>query len=231
VIAFVFVLAIGSLIGFARGGSFHNIARAHLNLLWLVWAAALLQIAAQFVPSRYSVVAYGLVVVSYAVLFSFAGANWRVPGMLFIALGAALNYLVILVNQGMPISAAAAARAGFTGPAASLVLRGKHFVSVGGDASLMPLGDVIPLWRQPAVASVGDLIIWAGLILLMQELMRHRGRRRRGRRTGGSFIEEPAAYRLIDIRDADIDLSEPDARAPSDAQPDDKRPPHGHLAH
>ena len=43
-----------------------------------------------------------------------------------------LNYVVILANQGMPISASAAARVGFSGQAAQqLVLRGKHFIAHG----------------------------------------------------------------------------------------------------
>jgi hypothetical protein len=88
---------------------------------------------------------------------------------------------VILANQGMPISASAAARAGYAGETAqNLVVRGKHFISTGDDARLLFLGDVIPLGGGPAVASIGDLIIWAGMILLIQDLMRGpRGRRAR----------------------------------------------------
>jgi hypothetical protein len=150
-----------------------------LRLTPLIFLAVALQIGAQFVPRSASILAYGLVVASYAVVFAFAGANWRIPGMAFIAIGAALNYTVILVNRGMPISAAAAARVGFAGSKAQqLVLRGKHFINASGHAHLSPFGDVIPLWRQPTVASVGDLIIWAGLILLIASLvLGPRGRR------------------------------------------------------
>src|SRR5437879_755977 len=166
-LAFAVVIAVGLGIGLARGGSFRNLTAARMRLAPLVFVAVGLQIGAVFVPRSASIVAFGLIVVSYGVVFAFAGANWRVPGMAFVAVGAALNYIVILINRGMPISAAAAARVGFAGPKAQqLVLRGKHFINSSGHAHLSPLGDVIPLWRQPTVASIGDLIIWAGLIPL-----------------------------------------------------------------
>jgi len=178
-LAFAVVIAVGLGIGLARGGSIRNLTAARLRWTPVVFVAVAMQIGAQFAPRSTSIVAFGLVVASYLVVFAFAAANWRVPGMAFIAVGAALNYIVILINRGMPISAAAAARVGFAGPKAQqLVLRGKHFINSSGRAHLSPLGDVIPLWRQPTVASVGDLIIWAGLILLIASLvLGPRGRR------------------------------------------------------
>ncbi len=198
-LAFAIVVVLGLAVGWTRGGRVANASGARLALLPLVWAALGLQVAAQLIPASATMVAYGSVVVSYAALFAFAGANWRVPGMLVLGIGAALNYLVILVNQGMPISAEAAARAGFGGEAAhELVLRGKHFVATGGDAHLMILGDIIPLWRQPAVASVGDVVIWAGLLLIVQGLMQPGSRRAIGARvTGGNDAQE----QVIDLRD------------------------------
>jgi hypothetical protein len=186
-LAFLVVLVLGVTIGALRGGSFRNLAQAKLRLTVFVFLAVMLQLGAQFVPSDASKVAFLLVVVSYAVLFAFAGGNFRVPGMGFIALGAVCNYVVILANRGMPISETAAARAGFTGAAADrLVLRGKHYIAAPGEAQLSYLGDVIPLWRQPSVASIGDLIIWAGMILLIQALMQDP---RRGRRVGARTSE------------------------------------------
>lgn len=172
------VLVIGLAIGRIRGGSMHNMAQARLRFVSFVFLALGLQLAGQFVPASVSGIAFLFIVVSYAAMFGFAGVNYRVPGMAFIALGALCNYVVILANGGMPISADAAARVGFHGRAAEqLVVRGKHFIAGRGEAKLEFLGDVIPLWRQPSVASVGDLIIWAGMILLIQALMLPRARR------------------------------------------------------
>jgi hypothetical protein len=201
-LAFAVVLALGAAIGFARGGRLRNVTGEHLALLPLVWAAAGLQIAAQFVPGSATIVAHIMVIVSYAVLFAFAGVNYRVPGMAFIAIGSILNYIVILANHGMPVSTQAAARAGIATGAESLVLRGKHVLVSGPEATFSFLGDIIPLWRQPAVASVGDLIIWAGLILLIQDLMQSRARRakRRGRTPS------------VDARHVRIDITDERAR-------------------
>lgn len=178
-LALLVVLALGLIAGFARRGSLQNLANARLRLWPLVFVSVGLVAAAEFVPQSADRLAYVLVLLSFAALFAFAGANWRVSGMAFIALGAACNVTVILANQGMPISADAAARAGYAGEAAqNLVVRGKHSISTGDDARLLFLGDVIPLGGGPAVASVGDLIIWAGMVLLIQDLMRGpRGRR------------------------------------------------------
>ena len=200
-LAFVLVVVLGAGIGLARGGSLRNLTGQRLKMMPMIVFAAGLQVAAQFVPRSMSIVAYGAVIASYAALFAFAGANWRVPGMAFIAAGAALNYIVILANQGMPISASAAARVGFTGEAAEhLVLRGKHFIA-HGHANLLPIGDVIPLWRQPSVASVGDLIIWAGLILLIASLVKGP----RGRRTKLEARDEqayvPPSHVSVAVRD------------------------------
>lgn len=180
-LALLIVLALGLIAGFARRGSLQNLANARLRLWPLVFVSVGLVVAAELVPRDADMLAYSLVLLSFGALFSFAGANWRISGMAFIALGAACNVTVILANQGMPISADAAARSGYAGEAAqNLVIRGKHFVSTGDDARLLFLGDVIPLGGSPAVASIGDLIIWAGMILLIQELMRGpRGRRTR----------------------------------------------------
>lgn len=171
-VALAAVLACGLGIGFARGGSLRNLSRARLRWIPAAFVALALQVGAEFVPRDASEAAFGLIVGSYGVLFAWAGFNWRLRGMALIALGALLNFTVILANGGMPVSAEAAARAGYHGAEAhAILLRGKHFLDATGDVRLRLLSDVIPLWRAPAVASVGDLVLWAGLIVLIQQLM------------------------------------------------------------
>ena len=171
-LAFAVVIAVGLAIGLGRGGSVKNLLAARLRWPGLIIVAVALQLSGMLIPRSQSIIAFGLVVASYLVVFAFAALNWRLPGM------AAMNYTVILLNRGMPISAAAAARVGYGGAKAQeLVIRGKHFIS-SGHAHLSALGDVIPLWRQPSIASAGDLIIWAGLILVVASLvLGPRGRR------------------------------------------------------
>lgn len=177
-IALAAVLVCGLGIGYARGGSVRNLARARLRWIPAAFLALALQVGAELVPERSSEIAFGLVVASYGVLFAWAGVNWRLRGMTLIALGALLNFTVILANGGMPVSAEAAARAGYQGAGAEgILIRGKHFLDATGDVRLRLLSDVIPLWRAPAVASVGDLVLWAGLIVLIQHLLLGPGRR------------------------------------------------------
>jgi len=177
-LAFAVVIAVGLAIGLGRGGSVKNLLAARLRWPGLIIVAVALQLSGMLIPRSQSIIAFGLVVASYLVVFAFAALNRRLPGMAFIGIGAAMNYTVILLNRGMPISAAAAARVGYGGAKAQeLVIRGKHFIS-SGHAHLSALGDVIPLWRQPSIASAGDLIIWAGLILVVASLvLGPRGRR------------------------------------------------------
>src|SRR5260221_3330676 len=159
-LAFAVVIVVGLAIGLARGGSVRNLLAARLRWPGLVIVAVALQLSGMVIPRSQSFIAFGLVVASYIVVFAFAALNWRLPGMAFIAIGAAMNYTVILLNRGMPISAAAAARVGFGGAKAEqLVLRGKHFINSGGHTRLSSLRDVIPLWRQTTIAVAGSLMI------------------------------------------------------------------------
>jgi hypothetical protein len=80
-----------------------------LNLVWLVTAAVLPQIAAfhyhptaRLLPDQ---VASWLLILSQLVLLIFAGANIHQPGFWLLTAGLILNLLVILINGGwMPIS-------------------------------------------------------------------------------------------------------------------------------
>lgn len=168
-LAFLVVLVLGFAIGKLRGGSVDALSKATLRFPFLVFVAVAFQVVATIADPT---PAFAAIVSSYVVLFGFAWVNRTRAGMLAIGIGAQLNFIVIALNGGMPISAAAAARAGFVGDSAQrLVIRGKHFIAAAGEAKLGFLGDSIPLWRQPSVASIGDLIIWAGMIWLIQALM------------------------------------------------------------
>lgn len=174
-VALALVLAAGIGIGYLRGGSIRNLASVRLRWMPLVLAALAVQLAAELVPADLAWIAFGMVIASYAMIFVWAGVNWRPAGMTLIALGALLNFIVIAVNRGMPVSAVAAVRGGLAIPAGeNVVARGKHFFDVAGEAKLRWLSDIIPLWSPP-VASIGDLVLWAGLIVLIQHLVSGRG--------------------------------------------------------
>lgn len=167
-------LALGAAIGLARGGSFKQLERVHLAWLPVVFAAVGAQVLASIFNTRADGwISFGLVLAGFGMIFAFAFANRRHIGMPLVALGSFCNFLVILVNRGMPVSLSAAGKAGLPNPLAGAqgtLTKGAHRL-LTDHTRLDFLADIIPLRVSRTVISVGDLLIWAGLILLLQHLM------------------------------------------------------------
>ncbi|MFV0316773.1 MAG: DUF5317 family protein [Microthrixaceae bacterium] len=119
---------------------------------------------------------------------AFAVFNISTGGMVLVAAGFALNFVVTLLNWGMPVSPSALAASGIADDAeaaSDLVLNGGREVASG--AILGFLGDVIPLpWGQ--VISIGDVIWLVGLALVTASVMR---RYEVGRRTPRPSARRP----------------------------------------
>ena len=182
VIGLLLAVAVGIGVGLVRRGSFANLARTDLHGVPLVFIGVLLQ-AGSTIAERadQSWLPLALVLGSFALTFGFAALNRRLPGMTLIALGALMNFLVIAANGGMPVSLDALNRAGLGNPFESgAVTKGAHH-ALDDDDRLTVLADVIPIRVTANVVSAGDIVIWAGLLLLIQQLMVGRpGKRRRG---------------------------------------------------
>lgn len=175
-------VAVGILIGFVRRGSFANLARTQLTGVPLVFAGVILQLGST-VAERADLrsLPLALVLASFALTFGFAALNRRLPGMTLIAIGALMNFVVISANGGMPVSLDALDRAGLGNPfEQGAVTKGAHHALDDG-TRLRFLADVIPIKVTANVVSAGDIVIWAGLLLAIQQLMVGRpGKRRRG---------------------------------------------------
>jgi len=148
---------------------------------------ALLAVGAQIVGSVAAAagiggraVYLGALSLSAALAAAFLARNLRVPGLPLIAVGLLLNVAVVGANGAMPVSIYAAARAGVPITAISDGSDPRHIIA-GEATPLGGLGDIVPvpLPLQPEVASVGDLLIAAGLGLLVFAGMRGGGRRPR----------------------------------------------------
>lgn len=179
----VVAIVAGLVIGLARGGSLANLAATRLRALPVVFVGVALQAAATLTErADVAWAPFALVLGSYACAFTFAGLNWRMPGMALIALGSLINLVVIAANQGMPVSPDALQRAGLGNPfaAGEPLLKGAHHPLVEG-SRLTLLADVIPIRVSRNVVSAGDLVIWAGLLVLVQQLIVGRPGRRRMR--------------------------------------------------
>lgn len=113
---------------------------------------------------------------SFVLLLVFALVNVRVAGFAIIAVGVILNFTVIAVNSGMPVSRQSLIDSGQAATLSDLVESGgaKHHL-VGPDDSLTLLADVIAI--PPPVAqsvSLGDLFTYGGVAVLIIAAMRRR---------------------------------------------------------
>ena len=164
----------------ARGGRLAQLAALRVRWTGVALAALALQVLIISVrpagaPGQHAAAHLA----SYALAGAFIAVNRRVPGLVVLAAGAALNAAAIAANHGtMPASARAMAIAGLTpghGFANSAAVAHPH---------LLALGDVIPVpgpWPLGNVLSVGDLLIVAGLFLVLDRASAHGGRRDRDR--------------------------------------------------
>ena len=109
-------------------------------------------------------------IATYVLIGVFLWSNRRLPGVKIIGLGAFLNALVITLNGGQMAASRTAER-----------LAGLH-LDAGFENSaplahphLLWFGDVIP-WPGPFpnVLSIGDLLIYAGTLILLHRICRRR---------------------------------------------------------
>lgn len=145
-------IALGLAAGLAAGGRWERLARLRI-VWWPVLVLALgIRLAALFL-GEVGLLAY---LISFAAIVAGSFANRRLPGVPFFLVGASMNFLVVLLNSGMPIDPATAAFAGTYIPHDGL------HITLTGDTRLPMLADVVPVpWIQ-RVYSPGDVLLAAG---------------------------------------------------------------------
>ncbi len=222
------LVLIGALIaGRVRGGSIRNLALLRLPQTRLIMLAGVLAVLGAFggtlgLPARACYVVS--TVMSAALICVFVYVNRHVAGMPLVALGFALNALVIVANGAMPVSQDAADFAQVSTDAAADGTDARHELLTDRTV-LSPLADVIPV-RLPSpfawgsnVVSAGDVVLAAGIGLLVMAGMRRPGAGRRarqiarGRLDALEALEEPPNPRftadehendVIDVTDAAV---------------------------
>jgi hypothetical protein len=183
------LIAIGAVISVPlAGGRLTRLAGLQVRAIWAVVLCAAIQIV---VTSLVRGGDHGLHVAlhlgSYMLVAWFLIANRKLVGMPIVGLGVTLNVLAISANGGVM-------------PAAATAIRIAGIDTSGGFANsdavahprLLALGDVIPVpgpWPIGNVMSVGDLLIVAGVMILLHVTCRSRLSRSR-RDLGGAV---PAA--------------------------------------
>jgi hypothetical protein len=160
-----------------------------LNLRWGVLAllALVLQAVAIFVPLDLDDVPKRvLFVLSYLLLVVFILKNLRHPGMVVIGIGLLLNLLPIISNGGlMPVTAEHIAEIGQTHSiegkqSGDAIPYTKNLLKAEEDTYFYELSDRI-VWDNPfffRVFSIGDIVIVAGLAILLAECFLPRVQRR-----------------------------------------------------
>jgi Family of unknown function (DUF5317) len=177
---FPLALVAGILLGQMRGGSLGSLAALRVRVPALVGLAVILQvgvtIAGVTADARLValVTSYGLIGVWLAYNLR-RGPRWFRAGLALVAIGYALNLLVIVPNAGMPVSVPAISQAGGTPTALRQgVNLDKHVASAR--ATFWPwLGDVIAIRALRVVISGGDIVMLVGIGVVLSEGMRNVG--------------------------------------------------------
>jgi Family of unknown function (DUF5317) len=162
--------------GYLFGGRLRNIANLRLTWSWM----ALVGLALQFVTGPGSTVPVVCLYLSFGFLIAFTVKNIRVFGFPLVLAGVLCNLLVIGVNAGMPVSghALVASDQGQFLDGLEHNPYPKHHLATSGD-TLRFLGDAIPLPSPIAQAiSVGDILTYAGIGLVIVGAMRSQSARR-----------------------------------------------------
>ncbi|HEX2274968.1 MAG TPA: DUF5317 family protein [Acidimicrobiales bacterium] len=198
---FAIAVAVGLAAGYARGGRLGRLGQLRLRAPGLAGLALAVQAGAGLVPTsrRFSLIALSYTLVGTWLVLNLGRRQAALRlGVGLVALGCLLNGVAMVPHRGMPVSAAAMERAGFS--SAEDVTDGHLFkhVPAGRPTPVDWLGDVVPVRPLGAVVSVGDFALLAGIAVCLAAgmalprtvqvpgsdadgLARHRRRHRGGR--------------------------------------------------
>jgi hypothetical protein len=178
-------------------GSVVELARLQFTAAWLLAAGLIIQVALEFVDfphDQIETVGFGLLMASYGFILAFCLANLPIRGLGVIAVGVAMNALVIGLNQGMPTVAIGNDAKGnrIQKPVEQTV---KHRPESNDDL-LSILDDQIILPKPlDSVVSFGDLVISVGICELVYFGTRRRRRRGTPPQTGLARTSRVASTR------------------------------------
>lgn len=160
------------MIGWFRGGRLKRLLNFDLKGLNLILLALVMRYLINFLSWKmdFFLVFSGIIqVIAYGILFWGLWQTLELLEIKIVGLGSLANFLVIAANGGkMPVSPSAVASIGL-----NLTETGLHILMSEG-TRLFWLADIIPLpppYPFPTVISVGDILIAAGVMLLIQNAM------------------------------------------------------------
>jgi hypothetical protein len=178
----VAAVILGLIASFARhrGNTFNRIAAIPLHSAWLVILALILQwplLRAPAGPSQFVGLQQALFLISHLLLLVFVWLNRRQLGVLLVGVGVICNLSIILVNGGfMPITPETLVEIN-PGSTVGQWPEGFHYghsknvILAEEDTRLVALSDRLvapPPFPRPTAFSIGDLVIAAGIVVLLQ---------------------------------------------------------------
>lgn len=157
--------------GYARRGRLGNLAYVELRHGWLVIVSVLAQAtlaAVNLAGGPVTTVSAPLLLASHLALLAFVICNRLLPGMLLVFAGFVMNAAVITANGAMPVSVESLLTV--SRGEANTITPGKHRLLVDGDI-LTPLADIFAIPVLRTVVSAGDIVLAAGVGILVVNLM------------------------------------------------------------
>ncbi|MEX1265116.1 MAG: DUF5317 family protein [Actinomycetota bacterium] len=168
-------LSLAVLAGVVLGGHMRNLSAVRLRWTGL----AMTGFALQWVYGPGTLIPLTCLYVSFVLLTVFAIKNLHIVGFWIILAGVAMNFLVIGLNQGMPVARQALMASGQADTLDDLINNPwpKHHLASDDDLVLF-LGDVIALPQPVGQAiSVGDIFTYGGVGVVIVAGMRTPARR------------------------------------------------------
>ena len=173
---FAEVLIVALVVGFILRGKLSNLKNADMSHMELVFIAYVLQTAIVLLIRNGTldnkIIIYALHLLMYIILLVFVYLNKKIYEILIIGSGFLLNTIAIFFNGGvMPVNEAVAVKMGLGDIIKNISTYGLYKLTDGN--TVFPfLCDVIPKpYLRPLVISIGDVVIAAGLFLLVLKLM------------------------------------------------------------
>jgi Family of unknown function (DUF5317) len=154
-------LVVALVVGLSLGGRISNLAA--VSFRWV--PLAVVGLALQLLTPSEKALADALLILSFLLLALFTILNRQVAGFALVLAGLFMNFLVIGVNHGMPVTRYALESSGQGALLTDLIENGgaKHHLA-GPDDRLLFLGDVIPIPPPVAQAvSAGDIVAYVGV--------------------------------------------------------------------
>lgn len=175
---------IGLIVGLLRGGSLRRLANIPFRFPSLILISFGIQILlgiASYWISIPQVTGFVLILISYLILLSGLFLNRKEFYLQIITAGVLLNFIVIAVNGGMPVSNRSAKIIGINKKDLIKSLN-KDFkrTLITEKTELSFLGDVVPLpppYPFPSLYSLGDIFIAIGLLLFIQSHLAYQAKR------------------------------------------------------